>query len=98
MKKEKKFSNFTVEEALKTSRIIFRRNPLLPPLDQKVTKQNSKDKDKDKKNKESQIKISELLFSSSFSSLELLFSFFFSFILLKKLFVFFIIIVFLIFE
>ena len=59
---EKKFSNFTVEEALKTSRIIFRRNPLLPPLDQKVTKQNSKDKDneKDKKNKVSQIKISEL--------------------------------------
>ena len=58
---EKHFTNFTMEEALKTSRIIFRRNPLLPPLDQKSPNQNSKEKDKNKnKNKASQIKITEL--------------------------------------
>ena len=42
---EKKFLNFTLAETLRTSKITFRRNPLLPPLDQKA-KSNSKEKNK----------------------------------------------------
>ena len=48
---EKNFDNFALEEALGSLKLNLRRNPLLPPLDEKNKKEkNDKNKDKDKQN------------------------------------------------
>ena len=52
---EKNFDNFALEEALGAVKIKLRRNPLLPPLDDK-TKKEKNDKNKPAQNKTEEIK------------------------------------------
>ena len=49
---EKVFDNYALEEALSSFKLNLRRNPLLPPLDEKSKKEKNDKKDKDKPNEE----------------------------------------------